>query len=662
MKTKDSLRFKLIFGGILIIFIPACIIGAMGLSKTSKTINQISNNQVTNIAESLAKIINFSVHAELVKGKMLAQRENVKKAFILKEKGGEEFNLFKEKLNNNLYDTLKSMGENYEGIFITDKKGGIFAGRMANGNFYKNYDISSRDYFKKAMSSKKTSMGKLVTSKVSGSVIGVVCAPVKNQDQDIIGTINLNIKASFFTRMISSVEIGKTGYGFMINREGYFISHPDKKNILKLNIKSREKEYRKLTSDKTGFYDYSFKGVEKIAGHAPVGVNGWFVGALQDKEELLIPLKEIKSSILFISIISIFIAAIIIYFTSKKITKPVIDAVESLKDIARGEGDLTMRLEITTKNEIGMLSKWFNIFIEKMQEMINEIGKNSRGVFQSSNELSDISLKMAEESKNVSDKSQNVSSETEEMTLNLKNISSKVEESSTNMNMVASAAEEMNATINEIAQNTEKAREISHQAVERSEKASYKMESLGSAAKLIGEVTETITEISQQTNLLSLNATIEAARAGEAGKGFAVVADEIKALSVQTEQATMDIRKRIEEVQTSVSESVADIFEIKTVISEVNDIVSTIAAAVEEQSSATAEIAENINIASISANDVNMNLNENLSSANKILSDVLLVSKESDEISTGITKIKENSNSLKNMADSLNEIVSRFKV
>jgi len=107
------------------------------------------------------------------------------------------------------------------------------------------------------------------------------------------------------------------------------------------------------------------------------------------------------------------------------------------------------------------------------------------------------------------------------------------------------------------------------------------------SAHAISKVTETITEISEQTNLLALNATIEAARAGEAGKGFAVVANEIKELAKQTNEATLDIKTKIEDVQVATDNTVADIEEISKVINNVNEIVVTITMAVGEQSKAT---------------------------------------------------------------------------
>ncbi|MCB9480430.1 MAG: methyl-accepting chemotaxis protein [Desulfobacteraceae bacterium] len=666
MSKKDSLGFKLMVGGILVVLLPIIVLGYFSVNKASDSVMEISKNQVKGIAEDLASITRNAVESEFITAQMLADKNLVINAFSLKEEGNaEELDKSVKLLNSNLLNTLKNMGKHYEGIFMSDAQGNIFAGIMQNGTPYGNINISDRDYFKKAVSSGKASMGELIKSRVSSDVVGVISVPVKNKLGKLMGVSCLTIKVDYFTTLISGRKIGKTGYGYMANKKGLVLSHPVEKHILSLNMNDLDgiQEFKeKMLSGNSGTDDYYFYGVYKISGYAPVGLNDWYIAATQDADEFLSAPRAIRNFILVTGIVSVLIAAFFIYIVSKAIINPVNKAVNGLKDIAQGEGDLRMRLEVKTKDEIGQLCIWFNTFMGKMQEMIKEIAENSNEVANSSTELSAVSSEMTAAAENVSSKSQNVSAASEEMTANINDVAAAMEQSSTNINMVASAAEEMNSTINEIAQSTEKARSISNDAVEKSANASIRMAELGKAAQSIGEVTETITDISQQTNLLSLNATIEAARAGEAGKGFAVVANEIKELSVQTAKATLDIKGKIEEVQSSVSMSVEDIDEIKKVIGDVNDIVATIAAAVEEQSSATTEITRNISEASQAVEDVNQRVNQNADVANQISSDITSVSRETDEISSGIGQIKISSEILSEMSGKLNAIVSRFKV
>ncbi len=257
--------------------------------------------------------------------------------------------------------------------------------------------------------------------------------------------------------------------------------------------------------------------------------------------------------------------------------------VVNFRDIAEGEGDLTKRIALKANDEIGELGQCFNTFIAKLQGIIGTISTNTATLGSEAQTLANVAGEMAANAQDTSQRSENVAAAAEEMSANLSNVASTMEESTTNTSMVASAAEEMTATISQIAGNAEQAHGISEMAVKKAEDTSKRMVELGAAADAISRVTETITEISEQTNLLALNATIEAARAGEAGKGFAVVANEIKELAKQTAEATLDIKRQIDGVQSTTSTAVGEIKEISKVINSVNEIVATISTAVGEQ-------------------------------------------------------------------------------
>jgi methyl-accepting chemotaxis protein len=364
----------------------------------------------------------------------------------------------------------------------------------------------------------------------------------------------------------------------------------------------------------------------------------------------------IVSGVIFAAIIALCL------FIAFGIVRALKEMIVSFQDIAEGEGDLTKRIAIESKDEIAELAGWFNTFLEKLQAMIGKIADNSTQVDHSSTELSDIASVMSSGASETSTRANNVSVAAEEMSSNLNNVAAAMEQSSTNTSMVATASEEMTATINEIAQNAEKARSISDQAVQKAGDASNQMDELGQAAQGIGKVVETITEISEQVNLLALNATIEAARAGEAGKGFAVVANEIKELAKQTSEATLEIKQKIENIQGSTDGTVQGINEISEVIANVNEIVGTIATAVEEQSAATQEIANNIAQATQGIQEVNENVNQSSTVAAEITQDIAVVNQSSAEIASSSDQVKVSADDLKRMATELNTIVGSFKI
>jgi methyl-accepting chemotaxis protein len=343
------------------------------------------------------------------------------------------------------------------------------------------------------------------------------------------------------------------------------------------------------------------------------------------------------------------------------VVKPINRVVAGLRDAAEGEGDLTIRLAINSRDEVGELAKWFNVFIEKLQGIIKEIAGGVQTLSSSSTELSAISEQMTQGIQNVSEKSNTVSVAAEEMSANMNTVAAAMEQSATNTNMVATASEEMSSTIGEIARNAEKARGISNEAAHKAASASANMDQLGLAAKSIGKVIETITEISEQVNLLALNATIEAARAGDAGKGFAVVANEIKELAKQTAAATQDIKDKIGAIQGTTSMTVGQITEITQVITTVNEVVGNIATAVEQQSAATKEVATNVAQASRGIQEVNENVNQSSSVAGEISRDIAGVTVSMNEMSTSSSQVNLSAQELSQLSEHLKQMVDQFK-
>ena len=363
-----------------------------------------------------------------------------------------------------------------------------------------------------------------------------------------------------------------------------------------------------------------------------------------------------------ITVAALLIGLILSVFVSRGVTVPINKAVVRIKDVAEGEGDLTKRLEVDTRDELGEMATWFNTFMQNLQTMIKEIAANSVTLSSASTELSTISQQMSSNAEQTSGKSNTVAAASEEMSTNISSVASAMEQAATNLNTVATATEQMTASVNEIAQNSEKAREITGTAVVKAQETSKKVNALGAAAQAISKVTEVITEISEQTNLLALNATIEAARAGEAGKGFAVVANEIKELAKQTADATLEIKNQIEGVQGSTQETVADIGEISEVITKVNETVGVIAAAVEEQSVTTQDIAGNISQASAGVQEVNTNVAQSSEVSTSINQDIAEVSQASSEMTNSSTQVNLSAEELAGLAEKINGMVGKFKV
>lgn len=314
------------------------------------------------------------------------------------------------------------------------------------------------------------------------------------------------------------------------------------------------------------------------------------------------------------------------------LVKPMAETVELLEKVAAG--DMTRRLRVRTKDEVGQMGVTLNKTLESMSALIRGIKENAELLSQSAGKLAEIGVSVKSASEQSSTQSQTVSSAAQQV--------------SQNLTTVAAATHEMSASIQEIARNAHDSAKVASQAVELAGGANTALEKLRSSSAQIGQVTKLIMAIATQTNLLALNATIEAARAGEAGKGFAVVANEVKELAKQTSQATDGIRNQVEAIQNDSTQARESIGRIGEVVGRAHDIANTIATAVEEQTAATNEISRNISGAS--------------EGSREIASSIEGVAQSNLDTDSSVTMLQDATQEVGRMAEQLKKMAGQFQV
>lgn len=318
------------------------------------------------------------------------------------------------------------------------------------------------------------------------------------------------------------------------------------------------------------------------------------------------------------------------YWVAATIRAPLAAAARRLEAVAAG--DLTGRLDVETKDEVGQMAAALNEALRTMDSSIGAIAANAQSLSSAAGQLSSVSVQLG--------------ANAEETSAQAGVVSSAAGQVSVNVQTVAAGTEEMSASIKEIAQNASVAAHSATAAVQSVDRANASMSRLSESSGEIGKVIKVITSIAEQTNLLALNATIEAARAGEAGKGFAVVANEVKELAKETARATEDIARKVMTIQDDTQGAVAVIAEIGEVIRRINDISGTIASAVEEQAATTAEMGRSVSQAAHGSGEIASNVGGLATAA--------------QSTSAGAQQTKSAATSLSAMAESLQKLVDQF--
>jgi methyl-accepting chemotaxis protein len=376
--------------------------------------------------------------------------------------------------------------------------------------------------------------------------------------------------------------------------------------------------------------------------------------------------ESATKTVQIITIIGVFTAILALlvfgFFISRGITGPISKTSEMIKEMAEGDGDLTRRLPVNGNDEMAVLSRRFNAFVGKLQDLMKEISANSSKVTSASGDLASVTTELAATAEEMTAQSNTVAGASEEATSNVNNISASAEEMSRGVTSVATAIEEMSSSLNEVAQNCQKEVQIANDTNTRTRDTQELMNRLNESAQAIGKVVDVINDISDQINLLALNATIEAASAGDAGKGFTVVANEVKELAKQTAHATDEISVQIREMQNNTTNSIKAIESVAAKIEEINSISQSIVAAVEEQSATINEIAKSINGADGAASEIARNVSESGKGLREVASNILGVNTAARETASGVARIKRGMDDFARLGEALRKSVGQFKV
>lgn len=371
-----------------------------------------------------------------------------------------------------------------------------------------------------------------------------------------------------------SIDLGENGYLSILNEKGDLIGHQNNEGGNVWNEKDQDgvmlgQEIIKSGLSGGGYSQYKWplpsdKNViaSKISYSKADSDWNWVVSA----GAYLVDFNKSATHILNILLITLGIClvlgAIIIWFFSGYLAKPIVTAAHNLREVAEGNLDIEP-ININRHDEIGQLATSFNQMHTNLRALISEVVETAEQVAASSEEVNASADQTAKATEHISTSFEQIASGAGEQDALVGNVNSIVTGISAKVMNIKEKVLKTNTSANHTAKQTETGNvaieNVVHQMNTIGSSAGemgQMIEHLKSKSEQIGEIVNLINNIAEQTNLLALNAAIEAARAGEHGKGFAVVAGEVRKLAEQSTQSTEQIRALIKDIQSSTSKVV----------------------------------------------------------------------------------------------------------
>jgi methyl-accepting chemotaxis protein len=550
-------------------------------------------------------------------------------------------------------------------------------------------DIEKSDYYTIPKKTKSSYITKPITYERDGEEITIIkfCEPIIIQGK-FYGVAGIDISLQQLTLINSSVKLFNNGFGRIVNDKGLVLAHQEKE---KVNHIAEEfegnlgKEYiEKINSGKKFHEKANYKGKDVYKFYSPINFKD---SNIKWSYTIIVPIKEMMArttNMINIMIIFIVIGIIIMIVTLYYNSRYVIRAVNLLSDsiIRLSKYDLTFNNEhsskkvLKRKDETGDMAKALVIMKKSFIELIKKVQDVSGVVSASSQELNAISQQVATSSEEVSKTIEELAKGAMDQAQDTEVGAEKINEIGSLIKQSEDYMEKVDNSTNNAAQLIDEGidiiNDLTDKTIKRQEAEDEIFEVIKDTNKSsieISNVCKVIASIADQTNLLALNAAIEAARAGEAGKGFAVVADEIKKLAEQCSESTKEIDNVVNQLIKNSTNAVDKMKEVETTGKQQTEIVDITENKYKEIFNAVELADKSVKRMSNSIKEMEnrrtniLNVIQTLSSvAEENAASTEETSASIEEQLSSIQEIANASDNLSELAQELQQVVSKFKL